>query len=122
MTTILILAALFPGQIRQCQTAASYQRTYAAPARAVYAAPVAKQVYAAPAYQKQAYAAQTYASSYAAYAQPYLEVKFAPVIYEQYAGLVGGEARARNKREQELESRADLATRVDKLSAAITGL
>src|SRR5690242_12552983 len=107
MIPALILAATLPTQIRQCQTAASFCQSYAVQAS-----------YTVPAYT------QTYATTaYATYAQPYTEVKFAPVIYDNYySALVGGAARAANKREQDLLGRADLAARVDKLSASIDRL
>jgi hypothetical protein len=113
MNAALMLAVALTGQVttRTCQTHQSYSRLQAVNYRQQYAVG-----YAAPAYRQAAYG---YAASYAA---PYLEVKFAPVIYDTYAGLVGGEARARNKREQDLLGRADLAARVAALSGSIDKL
>jgi hypothetical protein len=104
MYPTLILAAALAGQQRMCQTAASYYRQQQAV------------VYAAPAY-RQAYAA-TYATTYA---QPYLEVKFAPVIREgdYYAGLIGGEARAAGRREAVVDSLDAIRGSIDKLTARI---
>jgi hypothetical protein len=113
MNAALMLAVALTGQVttRTCQTHQSYSRLQAVNYRQQYAVS-----YATPAYRQAAYG---YAASYAA---PYLEVKFAPVIYDTYAGLVGGEARARNKREQDLLGRADLAARVAALSGSIDKL
>jgi len=91
MLPLLLMLAL-PGQVRQCQTAATYRQ----------------QVYTAPVQYVQQYAA------------PYIEkVQFVAVEDPYYAGLVGERVRAELKVKQEVQGEQDLATRVGQLAEAV---
>lgn len=93
MMFTLILALAATGQVRQCQTAATYRQ-------AVYAAPV-----------------QQYVQQYAA---PYVEkTLFVAVEDPYYAGLVGERVRAELKAKQEVQGEQNLATKVGQLADAV---
>jgi hypothetical protein len=90
MIPLLILLAA-PGQYRSCQTAATYQQTYAAPT----------------------YYQQTYAA-------PFIEKTIFVAVQDPYfSNLVGQQARAELKAKAETDQAIDLATRVGQLADAV---
>ena len=91
----LLLALAATGQIRSCQTSASYRQSVQ------YAAPVQ--------YQAQAYVA------------PYVESTAFIAVEDPtyYANLVGSQVRAELKAKQNLESGVDLAAKVGQLADAV---
>lgn len=91
----LVLALATTGQVRSCQTVASYRQSYAV------------QSYAAPVYQQ-------------AVVAPYVEkISFVAVEDPYYANLVGSQVRAELKAKQNIEADADLASKVGQLADAV---
>lgn len=109
MLTTLILAATATGQVRQCQTAASYRQSYAT---AAYTAPT----YYRPSYYQPAY------YPYKAHAKVETAFIGTELYQPAYGILAGAGIRAENRRKEDQATVTALTASVAGLTTAVRGL